>query len=119
GWARAARTSPTPCAGWWPRRRRAPAGFLDDDPYQDWAAPLAEEVRATHVALLRALVSRLRLAGEVDQVVRYTLRLLHNDRFDERAHLDLIEVLQAARRYGEARRRYRIYGRAMTELGIK
>lgn len=94
-------------------------GFLDDDPYQDWVAPLAEEVRATHVALLRALVSRLRSAGEVDEVVRYTLRLLDDDRFDERAHLDLIEVLLTARRYGEAHRRYRIYERAMTELGIK
>jgi DNA-binding SARP family transcriptional activator len=94
-------------------------GFLDDDPYQDWAAPLAEEVRATHVALLRALVSRLRSAGEVDEVVRYTLRLLDNDRFDEHAHLGLIEVLLEAGRYGEARRRYRIYGRAMTELGIQ
>jgi DNA-binding SARP family transcriptional activator len=94
-------------------------GFLDDDPYQDWAAPLAEEVRATHVALLRALVSRLRSAGDVDEVVRYTLRLLDNDRFDERAHLDLIEMLLDAGRYGEARRRHRIYGGAMTELGIR
>jgi DNA-binding SARP family transcriptional activator len=95
------------------------SGFLDDDPYQDWAASLAEEVRATHVALLRALVSRLRSAGEVDEVVRYTLRLLGNDRFDERAHLDLIELLLAAGGHGEARRRYRIYVRAMAELSIK
>ena len=93
-------------------------GFLEDAPYEEWAAPLAEEVRATHVALLRALVLRLRGAGEVDEVVRYSLRLLDKDRYDERAHLDLADVLLAAGRHGEARRRYRIYRQAMAELGI-
>ena len=34
--------------------------FLEDDAHQDWATPLAEEVRATHIALLRALAARLR-----------------------------------------------------------
>jgi DNA-binding SARP family transcriptional activator len=92
--------------------------FLEDDPYEEWAASVAEEVHATHVALLRALVSRLRRAGEVDEVVRYLLRLLDKDRFDEHAHLGLVRLLLAAGRHGEARRRYRIYQRAMAELGI-
>lgn len=92
--------------------------FLEDDPYEEWAASVAEEVRATHLALLRALVSRLRQAGEVDEVVRYSLRLLDKDRFDEQAHLGLVRLLLAAGRHGEARRRYRIYQQAMVELGI-
>ena len=93
--------------------------FLEDDPYEEWAASVAEEVHATHVALLRALVSRLRRAGEVDEVVRYSLRLLDKDRFDEQAHLGLVRLLLAAGRHGEARRRYRLYQQAMAELGIE
>lgn len=62
-------------------------GFLEGDPYQEWAAPLVEEVRATHVMLLRALASRMRQVDKVDEVVRYSLRLLDYDYYDERAHL--------------------------------
>jgi len=93
--------------------------FLEDDPYQEWAASLAEEVRATHAALLRALVQRLRRAGELDEMARYTLRLLDKDGYDEGAHLDFVGALLDAGRHGEARRRYRTYVRAMTELGVE
>lgn len=34
--------------------------FLEEDPYQDWAIPLAEEVKTTHIALLQALATRQR-----------------------------------------------------------
>jgi len=61
--------------------------FLEEDPYQEWAAALTEEVRATHIAVLRALCARLRDAGDTDAVVRYTLRLLEQDAYDEEAHL--------------------------------
>jgi ATP/maltotriose-dependent transcriptional regulator MalT/DNA-binding SARP family transcriptional activator len=93
--------------------------FLEDDPYQEWARPLAEEVRATHVTLLRALVQRHRQLGEVDEVVRYSLRLLDKDRYEEQAHLDLVQVLLDAGRHGEARRRYDLYAQAMVELGVE
>ncbi len=93
-------------------------GFLEDDPYQEWAQSLAEDVRATHIALLRALVARLRRAGDVDRVVRYLLRLLDHDAFDERAHLDLIGMHVDAGHYGEARRRYRLYTARMKEMGV-
>jgi DNA-binding SARP family transcriptional activator/tetratricopeptide (TPR) repeat protein len=92
--------------------------FLGDDPYQEWALPLVEEVRAVHIALLRALASRLREAGDIDATVRYTLRLLACDPYDEQAHLDLVAVLQGARRLGEARRHYRTYVRRMAEIGV-
>ena len=92
--------------------------FLEDDPYQEWGAALAEEVRATHIALLRALVLRLRRAGETDEVVRYALRLLAKDPYDEPTHLDLVDALRAAGRHGEARRRHDLYMQAMAELGI-
>jgi hypothetical protein len=44
--------------------------FLEDDFCQEWATTLAEELRATHIALLRGLAARLRAAGDTDAVVR-------------------------------------------------
>ncbi len=96
--------------------------YLADDPYLDWVEPLAEEVKATYIGLLRALIGRLRGApdaDDVDEVVRYTLRLLGQDGYDEQAHLDLVEVLLDARRFGAARRRYQIYLRRMKEIGVE
>ncbi len=93
--------------------------FLGDDPYQEWAEPLAEEVKVTYVALVRALASRLRETEDVDGAVRYLLRLLGVDPFDEEAHLDLVAVLSDAGRLGAARRRHHIYVRRMKELGVE
>jgi DNA-binding SARP family transcriptional activator len=92
--------------------------FLEDDPYQEWAVGLAEEVRATHIALLRVLTARLRDAGDTDTVVRYTLRLLEQDCYDEDTHLTLVKVLLDAGRLGEARRHYEHYVRRMAEIDI-
>ena len=93
--------------------------FLEEDPYQEWAEPVADEVRATYIALLRAVVFRLRAAGDVERAVRYSLRLLEQDCYDEQAHLDLMQIQLDADHHGEALRRYRIYVRRMTELGIE
>jgi ATP/maltotriose-dependent transcriptional regulator MalT/DNA-binding SARP family transcriptional activator len=93
--------------------------FLEDDPYQEWATTLAEEVRATHIALLRALCARLRDAGDTDAVVRYTLRLLEHDRYDEDAYRSLIGVLLEGGRLGEARRHHQNYARRMAEIDVQ
>lgn len=92
--------------------------FLEDDPYPEWAAATAEEVRSTHTALLRALAARLRAAGDTDAAVRCTLRLLEQDQYDEETHLTLITVLLEARRLGEARRHYQTYTRRMREIDV-
>lgn len=93
--------------------------FLEDDPYADWAQHVTEELRALHQAVLRALIHHRQTRGEIDEVVRHTLRLFEDDPYDERAHLNLINVLLAADRIGEAHRRYEIYRRHMTEMGVE
>jgi ATP/maltotriose-dependent transcriptional regulator MalT/DNA-binding SARP family transcriptional activator len=90
--------------------------FFEDDPDQEWASWLAEEVRATHIAVLRALAARMRRAGDTDAAVRYTLRLLEQDNFDEPAHITLIGALTDASRLGEARRHWETYRRCMNEV---
>lgn len=93
--------------------------FLADDPYPEWAEPLREEARALYASVLRVLAARLRAAGDVDGVLRYTLRLLlHLDPYDEQAHITLVDTLLDAGRRGEARRRYDDYLRRMGELGV-
>jgi ATP/maltotriose-dependent transcriptional regulator MalT/DNA-binding SARP family transcriptional activator len=93
--------------------------FLEDDPYQPWAATLTDEVRATHIALLRALTARLRDALDTDAVVRYTLRLLEQDPYDEQAHLTLVTVLHDAGRLGQARHHYHNYVHRMKEIDVQ
>ena len=94
-------------------------GFLEGDALKEWAVGLAEEVRATYIALLRALSARLRDAGDIDAVVRYTLRLLAQDPYDEEAHLTLVAVLLDVGRLGEARRHYQGYVRRMREIDVE
>jgi len=93
--------------------------FLEEDFPHEWAVGLAEEVRATYIALLRALSARLRDAGDTDAVVRYTRRMLEHDCYDEEAHLNLVGVLVDAGRLGEARRHYQSYVRRMREIDVQ
>ncbi|MFE3177899.1 BTAD domain-containing putative transcriptional regulator [Amycolatopsis sp. NPDC059090] len=93
--------------------------FLEDDPYAEWAQPTAEELRAHHQAVLRALISHHQVSGDVDAVVCHTLRLFDDDPYDEEAHLNLIKVLVAAGRIGEALRRHEIYRRRVAEIGVE
>ncbi|MGB9278591.1 MAG: AAA family ATPase [Pseudonocardiaceae bacterium] len=92
--------------------------FLEEDPYQEWAAALADEVRSTYIALLRALAARLRETLDTDAVVRYTRRLLEQDCYDEEAHFTLVGVLLGARRLGQAHHHYQNYVRRMEEIGV-
>ena len=93
--------------------------FLEEDPQQEWAMAVAEDVRASHIALLRALATALGDRGDVNRVVRYTLRLLQQDRYDEQAHLELVQAHLDAGHHGEAHRCYQIYAQRMVELGVE
>jgi ATP/maltotriose-dependent transcriptional regulator MalT/DNA-binding SARP family transcriptional activator len=93
--------------------------FLEDDPYEDWTLSPREEARAVYLRVARTLARAAAEAGEHDQAVRYHLRVLERDAYDEEAHLGLVATLAAAGRHGEARRRYRIYGEQMAELGVE
>jgi ATP/maltotriose-dependent transcriptional regulator MalT/DNA-binding SARP family transcriptional activator len=90
--------------------------FLEENPYDDWAVSLREETRAAYVAALRLLA---RHAADPDIAVTHLLRILETDRYDEEAHLALVNALADAGRHGEAHRHYLNYRRAMDELGVE
>jgi DNA-binding SARP family transcriptional activator len=92
--------------------------FLEEDPYEEWAAPLREEARTTYLSVVRALGALTAARGDTDAAVRYHLRLLDKDPWDASAHLALVGTLERAGRHGEARRCYRSYASRMEELHV-
>jgi len=99
--------------------RRYTGDFLAGEPYEDWALAAREEARAAYLHTARTLAHLFRRSGQVDETVRYLLRLLDHDPYDERAHLDLVDVLAEAGRHGESRRAQDRYLAAMTEIGVR
>lgn len=93
--------------------------YLEEDPYDDWAMALREEARTAYREVAAALAQHARADDRFDEAVRYLLRMLERDPYDEGAHLTLIAVLAEAGRHGEARRHYRAYCARMDELGVE
>ncbi len=93
--------------------------FLEEDVYEDWAVPLREEARAVFASVAGALAQAALDSSDHDSAVRYYLRLLERDPFDEGAHLGVITALERGGRHGEARRWYRTYVTRMEELGVE
>ena len=93
--------------------------FLEEDPYEDAFVVLREEARTTYVSVAMALAELVMAAGDHDGAVRYLLRVLARDAYDERAHLQLVTALSVAGRHGEARRMYRSYCGRMAEIAVE
>jgi ATP/maltotriose-dependent transcriptional regulator MalT/DNA-binding SARP family transcriptional activator len=93
--------------------------FLEEDAYSDWAVSLREEARALYIEVLRALADDASANADQDAATRYLLRVLERDPYDEPAHLELVRVLVAAGRHGEARRHFRTYRVRMQEIGVE
>jgi DNA-binding SARP family transcriptional activator/ATP/maltotriose-dependent transcriptional regulator MalT len=93
--------------------------FYEDDPYAEWAHPMRDEARESYLAATRGLVTAALSCGDSAAAIRYALRLLEQDQYDEPAHLDLVRALLAAGRHGEARRRYQRYVELIRELGVE
>ncbi|GAA2869414.1 BTAD domain-containing putative transcriptional regulator [Nonomuraea rubra] len=93
--------------------------FCEEDPYADWAVGLREQLRLAYVQAAARLAEARAGERRHDEAARYWLRLLERDRYDERAHLGLVRVLDLAGRRGDARRRYRLYAELMRELEVE
>jgi ATP/maltotriose-dependent transcriptional regulator MalT/DNA-binding SARP family transcriptional activator len=94
-------------------------GYLPEDAAEDWSVALREEARSTYVAVARALAGAASASGDPEAAVRYRLRILELDPYDEDAHLGLVSALVAAGRHGDARRQHRFYATRMEEIGVE
>ncbi len=90
---------------------------LEEDPYSEWPIALREEARATYVSVTHALARDASEAGRNEDALRYFLRVLSRDSYDESAHLGVVTTLERLGRRGEARRSYRAYVARMGEIG--
>jgi DNA-binding SARP family transcriptional activator len=106
-----------------PRLLAAEAAYagdlLEEDVYEDWAVAAREEARDAYVRVARQLAADAAAAGDHDGAVRYLLRVLERDAYDEEAHLALVVALDDAGRHGEARRAFRAYRARMDEIGVE
>ncbi|MFC4110993.1 BTAD domain-containing putative transcriptional regulator [Nonomuraea zeae] len=93
--------------------------FCEEDPYADWAVGLREQARLAYVQAAARLAEARTVERRYDEAARLWLRLLERDRYDERAHLGLVRVLDLAGRRGDARRRYQLYAERMRELEVE
>jgi ATP/maltotriose-dependent transcriptional regulator MalT/DNA-binding SARP family transcriptional activator len=93
--------------------------LLEEDVYEDWAVAAREEARDAYVRVARCLAADARAAGDHDGAVRFLLRVLERDAYDEEAHLALVVALVEAGRHGEARRAFRAYRARMDEIGVE
>lgn len=87
--------------------------LFEDEPYDDWAVALREEVLAVYLRVTRVLAAR---APDVDEAGYYLRRLLAKDPYDEQAHRDLVAALTAAGRHGAAIRAKARFTEAMSAL---
>ena len=93
--------------------------FLEEDLYEDWAAPVRAEARAMYTDVAAALADLAEASGDQDLAVRYRLRILERDPYDEGANLGAVTTLLDAGRHGEARRAYRDYVARMETIGVE
>jgi DNA-binding SARP family transcriptional activator len=93
--------------------------LLEEDLYEDWAVAAREQARDMYVRVARSLAADAHEAGDHDGAVRFLLRVLERDAYDEEAHLALVLALVDAGRHGEARRAFRVYRGRMDEVGVE
>jgi DNA-binding SARP family transcriptional activator len=89
---------------------------FDDEPYEEWADALREELRVTWQGCLRAAAALSARSGDHDQAVVTLVRLLGADAYDEQAHEALVTAHLAAGRHGEARRAFERWTAAMRAI---
>jgi DNA-binding SARP family transcriptional activator len=93
--------------------------LLEEDLYEDWAVGAREDARDVYVRVARCLAHDARAAADHDGAVRFLLRVLERDAYDEEAHLALAAAYSDAGRHGEARRAFRAYRARMDEIGVE
>ena len=119
-WRCTTRASRTPAHARLSAAEAAYAGdLLEEDLYEDWAVAAREQARDMYVRVARCLAADAHAAGDHDGAVRFLLRVLERDAYDEEAHLALVLALVDAGRHGEARRAFRVYRGRMDEVGVE
>ena len=90
---------------------------FEDDPSEEWADGVREQVRSAWQGSVRRLAALARRAGRAGEAQSHLVRLLAADPYDDNIHALLVRSLVSAGRRGEARRAYERWRTAMQEIG--
>lgn len=93
-------------------------GFLPDDVYEDWTAPLRAEVRARFVLAARRVARDALDTGAVDRAVGLAGRLVEADPYDTEAHRLRVTALLRSGSLREAEQAHGDWVQAMEELDL-
>ncbi len=92
--------------------------FLDEDRDADWTVDRRERARSAALSCARLLARLAARRGDDEDAVRWLLRLLERDPYDEPAWTAMIAAQVRMRHHGEARHQYAAYARRMAELDL-
>jgi DNA-binding SARP family transcriptional activator len=81
--------------------------------------PVREQARAAYLEVAGRLAEHAEATGDVAAAIRFRLRILEHDPYDERAHLRLVSTFASVGRHGDARRHYRSYCARMGEIDVE
>ena len=93
-------------------------GAFEEEPDEDWADALREEVRNAWVRSLRHLATIASQQRRTNDAAALLDRLLRVDPYDERVHRGLVRTLVRAGRHGEARRAFERWTAAMVAVDV-
>lgn len=91
---------------------------FEEEPDEDWADDVREEVRNAWVRSLRHLATIASQQRRTNDAAALLDRLLRVDPYDERVHQGLVRTLVRAGRHGEARRAFDRWTRAMATVDV-
>ena len=90
---------------------------FEDEPGEEWADGVREEVRAAWQRSARRLAALRRRAGRLGDAQTLLVRLLAADPYDDKIHQLLVKNLLSAGRHGEAQRAFQRWSEAMHDIG--
>jgi len=94
--------------------------FLAEDMYADWSFLQREQLSKVHVAMCRVLTDFYRKLHRYEDAAKWATAILQENRCDEAAHRQLIQVYAAQGRRSEALQQYQRCERILREeLGVQ
>jgi len=90
--------------------------FLPEDIYEDWTNAARDDARTRFLTAARRLITNAIGAGDHGRSVSTARRLVDADRYDDDAHMLLVESLIAAGELREAERAHASWERSMAEI---
>lgn len=94
--------------------------FLVEDLYADWSIARREQVCHYFLTMCHALAAHYMQKGHYEQAEHWTRTILHENRCDEEAHRQLIQVYLAQGRRSDAVKQFQVCARILAEeLGVQ